>query len=124
MIYFSSPYLKGNLGKAYNLFCESVPDGSWICLTDADTIFLNSQYGSQFQQYIELFGDKIELFTAYCNRVGEKKQCYNGRISNDSNIISHYRICENLGRDTPRIKPIYSPISGFLMMFKKDTWGS
>ena len=122
MIYFSSPYLKGNVGKAYNLFCESVPVGAWICLTDADTMFLNAKYGSQLQTYIELYGDEIDLFTAYCNRVGEKRQVLNERISNDSNIITHYKIAEQLTNQPPKIKFIDVPISGFLMLFRKELW--
>lgn len=126
MIYYFSPYsLDKNLGKAYNDYCELVPnDDDYVCFTDADTMFLTPDYGTQIQRIVEKYQDqKVGIFTCYSNRVGNLEQCYNNNMSEDPNIINHRKIALELqSAYSDRVTPLSNIISGQLMLFQKKVW--
>lgn len=126
MIHFGSPYSwNKDLGKAYNDFVKLIPSEDWICLMDGDIMFLQSDYGHQLKEIIDLHGNDVGLFSCLVNRVGSLEQCYNGIISEDPNIINHRNIAKQLAKEKRHvIKYIPNPISGHLMLFKKSTWES
>lgn len=127
MVYFFTPYsFNHDIGKAYNDYVKLVPNSDdWICLVDGDLMFLQSDFGHQLQEIIDLHGNDVGLFTCLVNRVGTLKQCYQDRISEDPNIISHRKIAIQLAKEKrTSIKYIPNPISGHLMLFKKSTWES
>jgi GT2 family glycosyltransferase len=127
MIYFFTPYSwSHDIGKAYNDYCKLVSSkDDWICLMDGDLMFLQSDFGHQIQEIIDLHGSNFGLFTCLVNRVGTLKQCHQDTISEDPNIITHRKIAIQLAQERRHvIKEIPNPISGHLMLFKKETWES
>ena len=127
MVYFFSPYsFQKDIGKAYNNYVRLAPNqDDWICLTDGDLLFLQSDFGHQIQEVIDLHGKDVGLFTCLVNRVGTKSQCYQDVISEDPNILNHRKIAIELAKTKrTEIKYIPNPISGHLMLFKKETWES
>lgn len=123
MIYYFKPYsLDKNLGKAYNDHCKIVPsDDDWIVMMDGDTCFLTSDYGHIIQKVIES-NPEIGLFTCYTNRIGNLEQCYNGHISEESDITIHLLQANNLANLQPSLKELKNVISGHFMLFQKKTW--
>jgi len=122
MIYFMTPYMKGNLGAAYNACAEIVPDGKWICFMDADIMFLDSRFGDALEECVEACGRKYGLLTCLTNRIAEPSQLYGGEISNDPNAINHKKISDKVSANSAHIVETKSPISGMMMLFNKDTW--
>jgi hypothetical protein len=113
------PYsIDKNLGQAYNDAVRSC-DAEWICLRDADTMWLTHDYGHVLHHYINTYPDTW-LFTCPTNRIGNKQQQYNG-ISEDPNIIKHrniaYMVKKNKGA-----QDLHKYISGHMMMFPKWVW--
>jgi len=124
MIYFFTPYsFEKRLGRAYNDYIQLVPnDDDWICLVDADVMFLTPDFGHQLQEIINLYPD-TGLFTCYTNRVGTLEQCWTNQISENSDIKYHKMLATQLQRERRLlVKPLKKIISGHLMLFKKSTW--
>lgn len=110
-----------DLGEAYNYYSDLVPhEEDWIVIKDRDVLFLQEQYHDIIKDAIRNYPN-TGLFTCLTNRVGEKRQCYLNRISEDSDIRNHKMIANQLkGNKTCTI--IEPPISGMVMIFKKRTW--
>jgi GT2 family glycosyltransferase len=110
-----------NLGKAYNEYCELVPnDDDWIIIKDADVMFLTPDF-------LELLTDHIKdhpntgIFTCLTNRIGSPAQLYGGKISENADIKHHRKIAMSI-KDNKTSKLCNHVISGMMMCFKKSTW--
>jgi len=123
MIYFFTPYgFDGNLGRAYNEYCKLVPDDSWICFLDGDIMLLNKDWGHHLEEIVNKYPD-TGLFTCVTNRVACTDQCYGNVISDNDSVISHRKIALELeSKNRLDVEVIKYPISGYLMMFRKDVW--
>lgn len=123
-VHYFTPYAPDmNLGKAYNEACESVPDGEWIALMDADSMFLNNKYGLQVQDIIERHGKNIGLIGCTTNRLKDTAQLYQGKHSEVSDILHHKEIADYLFKqEYSNIKLANKPIAGLFMLFNKDLW--
>jgi GT2 family glycosyltransferase len=123
MIHYTSPYsIEKDIGKAYNQAMKHLNQDDWMCFTDADLMFLTSDYGHQIQDIVNLYPD-TGLFTCLTNRIGNREQQYNNFINEDPNILNHRRIALQLQREK-RTQVIETKIviSGMLFLIKKSTW--
>ena len=94
MIHYCSPYDPDkNIGKAYNKTVSLIPDEDWMCFTDGDTMFPYPDYGTYLQSIIDS-NPEYGLLTSYTNRVGDKRQCWEGVIQNHHSLLDlyHYRL--------------------------------
>lgn len=124
MIHVMKPFRTDkDLGKAYNSAMQMIPDGDWGCLCDLDTCFLTPDAGTILHEYASHFPD-AGLFTCMTNRVHELStdQLYAGRVSGNFDIKHHAEIAKNQKRHLYNVTPINHPISGYLMMVKKEVW--
>lgn len=109
----------------YNHYASLVQnEEDWLCFIDRDCMFLADDYGHQLEEIIAIHPN-VGMFTSITNRVGQKKQCHNGVISNDPNLLNHRKITLELSKTKRHVvSPIPNPISGHLMLIKKKTWNS
>lgn len=118
-VFYSSPYRSNkDIGGANNEFISLLPDDAWICITDADAMFLNPDYGTRIENIINDFGDKYALIGCLTNRIGSNHQCYGGKFSEDMDMKNHYDIA-NLKLPNTIID---GGVAGFFMLFSKATW--
>lgn len=118
-VFYSSPYDKDiNIGKANNDFISLLPDDAWVCITDADAMFLNPDYGTRIENIIHEFGDKYALIGCLTNRIGSNHQCYDGKFSENTDMKYHYDIANSELSNTI----IDGGVAGFMMLFSKATW--
>jgi GT2 family glycosyltransferase len=126
-VHIVKPYsIEKNLGKAYNEAMALIPDGDWACLMDYDTMFLTPDCGQILHKHADFADHNYEsnvLFTCLTNRIHPLAcdQLYKGKVSEDTNILNHIKIAEELREDEYSTR-IYHPISGFLMMVSKSLW--
>jgi GT2 family glycosyltransferase len=124
-IYYFTPYsLEKNLGKEYNKYIENVTnnDDDWICLTDADMMFLTPDYGTKIYEILYKNLD-VGLFTCYTNRVGNIEQLYDKHFSRNDSLINHRKIASYAYEQyKDELKYINEPISGYFMLFSRKTW--
>ena len=119
-----TPYsLEGDLGKAYNDYCELVPDDSWILLRDEDTMVLTPKHLHIVSEYINKFPD-TGIFTCYTNRVHHlnKSVLWEGKPSRNFNLLYWYEQSKKATENKYRFKEIKKVISGYYMLFSKATW--
>jgi glycosyl transferase, family 25 len=127
MIWYFKPYsFDKDLGKAYNQYCELVPnDEDWICLMDGDSMFLNSNFGHIIQEYINQYPE-CKLFLPVVNRIGKSSQCYKGLISSNPDIVYHRKIAKRLIEEGRQVKSLVKDpnlsISMPCFIFQKKTW--
>lgn len=122
-ILYSTPFsTEKNIGKAYNEFCETVPDDAWIVIRDIDSLFLRSDCGKQIEDIIKKHGDDYKLIGCMTNRLRDSKQLFRGQFSNDGDISHHVEIANTLSDHFyDHVEPI-GYIAGLCMIFHKSTW--
>ncbi len=97
-------------------------DEDWVCFFDRDVIFLTPDYGHQIAEIIKRHPE-AGLFTCLTNRIGCHSQLYQGKLSEDPDILHHRRIALILGRKYRHgVREISAPVSGFFMALKKKVW--
>lgn len=121
-IYYSTPYYQGNIGKGLNDFCALVPNDAWICLRDADTLFLTPKQQEQILDIVSSNPD-FDLMGCKTNRLRAPYQLYNGVLSDNPNIQDHINIAERLEKEHySEIKPVNDVVAGMFMLFRKSLW--
>jgi hypothetical protein len=122
-IIYSTPFSSEKLvGKEYNRICEKASKGEWICLRDADTMFLRSDFGSIIENTIRE-NPNIDLFGCYTNRIGLNYQLYNGIMSENPDITYHKKIADKAFQEHRYSCTIINkPIAGLFLLFKKELW--
>ena len=122
-IHYSTPFsTEKNIGKAYNEFCELVPDGDWICLRDGDSLLMRPNWGQQIEDIIKNNGDKFKLIGCMTNRLRADHQLYRSRFSNDENITNHLNIADDLYDMHYDTVEATSYVAGLCLIFSKETW--
>lgn len=123
-IWHSTPFaVDKNIGRAYNEFCEAVPDEDWICLRDGDSMFLHPHWGKQLQDTILKHGQEYALLGCITNRLKSTRQLYGNAFSDDPDILNHKRIADELySSKYDSVQNAGHEIAGLLMLFPKATW--
>lgn len=123
-VWYSTPFaVDKNIGRAYNEFCDHVPDGDWICLRDGDTMFLHPHWGKQIHDVITGAGREYDLMGCITNRLKSTRQLYEGKFSEDSDIMNHKKIADDLYRNKySSVRNAAHEIAGLFMLFPKVTW--
>lgn len=124
-INFINPYCSDKqLASHYNTQAARFNDDEWVCFVDADAMFLASDFGQQLEEIIDEHGEKYLAFTCMTNRVGNLRQCYGGKISNDFDLIHHVKVSEKLQTtartDVVKMKAVHI-MSGVLILAKVST---
>lgn len=121
-VYYSSPFRDDkNIGKANNEFVELLPDDAYVCLTDADALFLQPDYGKQIQEIIRN-NPEYGLIGCVTNRLGGLHQCYKGEFSDEMNVRKHYYIANQLRIEFGSQVEETSGVAGLCLIFSKANW--
>lgn len=122
-IYYSNPFsIEKNIGKAYNQFCDLVPnDDDWIVLQDGDILYLTSDWGRRIYDSLKKDGDKYGLVSCYTNRLASSSQLHNSKRSDNHDIKHHAKIAESYTK-TGIKEHRATGVAGLFMAFKKSTW--
>ena len=116
------PYsLDKKFGIEINRQIEMMPDDEWICVMDYDCMFLHYKQIEYMYDYIERY-PSTGLFLAMSNRSGSNGQMYNHIISRNDTMLHWLKIAEDMPLTLKYTTPIENRISGFLMLFSKETW--
>ena len=90
-IFYCTPFSQEkNLGKVYNEYVRNLtshPD-DFIFFIDGDCMFLTPDWGSHIQDLVNKYPN-TGIFSAITNRSGCLQQCYQGKRSDDLNILNH-----------------------------------
>lgn len=124
MIQIKIPFAEDkNLGRAYNLAFEGVPEGDWVCLIDHDILFLTPDAINLMYEYTRSFPE-TGIFTCYASRIHplSKDQLLNEQVSENTSFDFHEQIAYNQKRFGITVSEINHMISGFLMLVSKKTW--
>nr|DAY73786.1 MAG TPA: hypothetical protein [Caudoviricetes sp.] len=124
MIFHITPYLTGDIGKGINDTIKELPEDSWICLRDIDTMFLLPEQ-PRWLETIVASNPPYDLIGASCNRLGSPYQLYNGEISEDRDISHHIAIAKMAHSEYGNtIEPVPKDkhLAGFFLLFRKTLW--
>ena len=122
-IHYATPFsIEKNIGKAYNEYMETIPDGDWVCIRDGDSLFMTPDWGKQIADIIERHGNDFKLISCTTNRLRGKHQLYQNTFSEEPNISKHVQIANHLHEDYYDEVQATMSIAGLCMIFNKDTW--
>ncbi len=124
MIYYITPYLTGDIGKAINDAIAVLHEDSWVCLRDTDTMFLLPDQPSMLEDLVAT-NPPFDVIGASCNRLGSSYQLLGGKIDDDPNIlnhISHAKVARDYYGDEIEEVPQGTPLAGFFLLFRKSLW--
>lgn len=112
-----------NLGRAYNEMCSQVPEGDWICLLDHDVMFLTSDAINIMYGYVERYYD-AGLLTCLTNRIHHSSQqlLLTPQGMDNTDIRYHMNVAERQKENLYDVYELHQNVSGFLMLFSRDTW--
>jgi hypothetical protein len=125
MIYYFTPFIKGNLGEAYNHYCDLVPnDEDWITLVDGDVMQLHTNWADIWYKIIEQ-NNNAGIISCLTNRVAKSNKnqlCYD--MYNETDILKHKLYASKIFNEkkysTKKMNGGF--LSGFFFAFKKSTW--
>lgn len=121
-IHIQIPFSKvKDLGKCYNEACSLVPDGDWICLLDHDVMFLTPDAINIMYGYVER-NCEAGLLTCFTNRIHPISPQLFHAAGFTTDIRDHINIAESVKGALYQTSELYRNISGFLMLFNKETW--
>lgn len=132
MIYHFTPFLRGDIGGGINRSVEMVPEDAWVCIRDADTLFLTWRQQWQLERISQTtdFG----LIGCLTNRCYPVHEMYGGELSHEYDLLRHVEIAKQLEKDHwCEVTPVPDEtekgrlngeglIWGHLMMFPKRVW--
>lgn len=119
MISVISPYsIDKNLGKAYNEQIRQCNYDDWIIIKDYDVLFLLPETIRHIHEYTRLYPD-TGLFTCYTNRIANRNQLLDGRVSDNDSIRYHIALAKQQQGELYKITELNTPVSGMLMVIKK-----
>lgn len=124
MIFHITPYLTGDIGKGINDTIRELPEDSWICLRDIDTMFLLPEQPMWLESLVRS-NPSYDVIGASCNRLGSTYQLFNDEVSEDPDIRNHIEIAKyahaNWGNNIEEV-PLGVPLAGFFLLFRKSLW--
>lgn len=124
-IFYITPYKAGDIGGGINESIALLPSDAWVCLRDADTLFLTSDVQKQIAEIVES-NPPYDLIGCRTNRLRSDYQVLEReRLFNCSDINIHietakYMAANNWGVLTPLPAP--EVIAGMFMLFRKSLW--
>jgi hypothetical protein len=125
MIYYFTPFTKGDLGQAYNHYCNLVPDDNdWITFVDGDVMQLHLNWGDIWSNIINQNKD-AGIITCLTNRaVKNNKDQVCLDMYNEQNISQHRIYAQKLlNTNQYQTKEMIGHcLSGFFFSFTKKTW--
>jgi len=90
----------------------------WICLTDIDMLFFNSDIGKQITDIVNLHRDKVQLLGCMTNRLGLKWQIEHPGLYDEHNIRVHAAVARELRTKWQNeITILNLPVAGLCMLF-------
>lgn len=120
-VFYSTPFRTDkNIGKANNDFITLLPDDAWICITDADAMFLRPDFGKCIEEIIN--NTSFDLIGCVTNRLGGLHQLYKNEFSEDFNVLNHYNIANELWELNGSKTEPTTGVAGLCMIFSKATW--
>lgn len=122
-VFYSTPYRSNkDIGGANNEFISLLPEDAWVCITDADAMFLQPDFGTHIENIIRENGNRFGLIGCLTNRLGGLHQCYKGEFSDNLNARDHFHIAHELREIYGNQVEETSGVSGLCMIFSKQTW--
>jgi len=129
VVYHFTPFLKGNIGEGINRSVEMVPEDSWVCVRDADTMFLTWRQQHQVEEITKT--TDFDLISCMTNRCYPGYCMPGGRLSDNYNILDHIEIAEE--REQAHWAEVVPSgyetdpgdgdlLFGHFLLFKKETW--
>lgn len=124
-IWYSTPYATdGNIGKAYNDFCEMVPGrDDWIVLRDGDCMFTTPDWGRQIEEVLRTHGDKYQVYGAMTNRIRSLHQRVTPDMFDETNMVKLVDKGFELEKEQwGKVEDGGRGVAGFFMAFRRSTW--
>lgn len=118
-VFYSTPARADkNIGRAYNEFMSTVPDGSWVCLRDGDTMFTTPDWPKHIEDIISENGNKYDVIGCMTNRLKSEHQLIEGMFDEES-ITKHLDIASSI-RSNEVVAA--DSVAGLCLIFNKDVW--
>lgn len=124
MIFHITPYLTGDIGKGINDTIRVLPEDSWICVRDIDTMFLLPEQPMWLEAVVRS-NPPFDLIGASCNRLGSTYQLFENKISEDDSISNHIdkaKVARLRWHNAIEEVPYGTQLAGFFLLFRKSLW--
>lgn len=122
-VFYSTPYLFGDIGKGINDFVALLPEDSWVCIRDSDTLFMTPQQQAQIQDIVD-HNPPFDLIGCRTNRLRSPFQAIEGAFDQDS-LFFHLELAKKLESEYYGVideLPSPNVVAGMFMLFRKELW--
>lgn len=124
-VFYLTPYMKGDIGKGINESIALLPSDAWVCIRDADTLFLTGKVQEQIQEIVDANPD-YDLIGCRTNRLASHYITYDReRLFENDSVTAHVEAARHLeetqwGKITPL--PFEEVVAGMFMLMPVKTW--
>ncbi|MCS5452512.1 hypothetical protein ACJVQT_22880 [Enterobacter huaxiensis] len=124
-VFYLTPWKEGDIGGGINESIALLPADAWICLRDADTLFLTPDVQKQIAE-LAAANPEFDLIGCRTNRLRSDYQVLEReRLFDCDSITTHvetakYMAANNWGVLTPLPAP--EVVAGMFMLFRKSLW--
>lgn len=123
-IEFIQPYaFDGYIGREYNRVLELLPDDSWVCITDHDTL-KPPGFADRVAHVLRDHGRPDRLFGAMTNRVGWKNRAVIQPMYAERDISEHLITAKRIWNENKTDLIHIDIVCGYTMVFHKSLWKS
>lgn len=124
-VFYLTPYMKGNIGGGINESIALLPKDAWVCIRDADTLFLTPKVQQQIQEIVDA-NTEYSLIGCRTNRLRSQHVTYKrDELFNcadmDKHVAAAYELESTRWGEVSEL-PIDEIVAGMFMLFPVSLW--
>ncbi|HCI6749373.1 TPA: hypothetical protein NPP60_005043 [Klebsiella variicola subsp. variicola] len=124
-VFYFTPFKEGDIGGGINESISLLPPDAWVCIRDADTLFLTGDTQRQIQAIVDS-KPEFELIGCYTNRLRSPHFTYEREsLFECGDITTHVETAKRLEKaHWGEISPIPwgEVVAGMFMLFPVSIW--
>lgn len=124
-VFYLTPYMKGDIGGGINESIALLPSDAWVCIRDADTLFLTQKVQEQIQEIVDsnpdydLIGCRTNRLASHYVTVDRERLFHCDSVTEHVNTAKHLE--ETRWGEVSRL-PFEEVVAGMFMLMPVKTW--
>ncbi|VGQ11821.1 hypothetical protein SB5439_04999 [Klebsiella variicola] len=124
-VFYVTPFKEGDIGGGINESIALLPRDAWVCIRDADTLFLTGNAQRQIQAIVDA-NPEFELIGCKTNRLRSRYVTHDrDRLFECGDISTHVEVATQLETEHwAKVSPLpfMEVVAGMFMLMRVELW--